>query len=148
MKSINTIQLIKPKELSSLSVKNKLPRDFANARRAKLGKPPIIHRNTKKQSEALRGLKDIDYFKKEGEKRYGMVFLRKENSERNKKVRAMFMTARKDIGDRTREMIDWWFDGRGEWCKYNPDNLFTESNIEEFLNTKPKKKYEPGKIHW
>jgi len=147
MKLNKEIQLIKPSELTRLMVSKKLPRDFANARRAKLGKTPIIHRNTKKQAETIKGLNDVEYFKKEGDRRHKMSFLGKEKSERNKRVRAMFISARKEIGDRTREMIDWWFDGRGEWCNYNPDNLFTESNIEEFLNTKPKKKYEKG-LHW
>jgi hypothetical protein len=62
-----------------------------------------------------------------------MQFLEYTNDKRNAIVLKLVMNAYEKIGD-LKELIDWWFEGEGEWADYEPEQCFSIKTIERFKN--------------
>jgi len=48
------------------------------------------------------------------------------------------------LGEETKDLIDWWLSGAGEWAEYEPEQCFSTRTIEKYLNSKNKKEEEGG----
>lgn len=119
------------------------PRGWANLRRRELGKEPIHTPRTGKQDEAIKALKMKDYFREQGFEQHGMQFFKVESKTREAVVTKLVINAYKTLGEKTKDLIDWWFKGDGEWADYEPEQCFSIRVIERFLN-KDNRKNEPG----
>ena len=79
----------------------------------------------------------IAYFKQVGQEQHGMQFLEYSNEKRNNIIRKLVISAYGTVGN-LKHLIDWWFEGNGEWAEYEPEQCFSEKTIERFKNTQPK----------
>lgn len=129
----------KEEELSNESIPSKTLKNFRDQRRIESGRPPMTPRkSTEKQKAFMAAAKTgIDYFKAQGQEQHGMQFLEYTNDKRNAIVLKLVMNAYEKIGD-LKELIDWWFQGEGEWADYEPERCFSIKTIERFKNTQPK----------
>lgn len=116
------------------STKPTTPRGWTNLRREESGKEPLRTPRTEKQDDALRFLKMKDYFKTQGYEQHGMQFFLVENKKREAAVTKLLKTADEILGERTKDLIDWWFSGEGDWSGYEPEQCFMSKTIERFLN--------------
>lgn len=127
--------------LSNESIPSKTYKGFRDQRRIESGRPPMTPRkSTEKQKAFMAAAKTgIDYFKAQGQEQHGMQFLEYTNDKRNAIVLKLVMNAYEKIGD-LKELIDWWFQGEGEWADYEPERCFSIKTIERFKNKQPKQK--------
>ena len=123
------------------SIPSKTYKGFRDQRRIESGRPPMTPRkSTEKQKAFMAAAKTgIDYFKAQGQEQHGMQFLEYTNDKRNAIVLKLVMNAYEKIGD-LKELIDWWFQGEGEWADYEPERCFSIKTIERFKNKQPKQK--------
>lgn len=128
-------------KLSNESIPSKTYKGFRDQRRIESGRPPMTPRkSTEKQKAFMAAAKTgIDYFKAQGQEQHGMQFLEYTNDKRNAIVLKLVMNAYEKIGD-LKELIDWWFQGEGEWADYEPERCFSIKTIERFKNKQPKQK--------
>lgn len=110
----------------------KTKQDIAKQKGLKLKKA----KQSLNQMDSVRRLKVIDCFRETADKN-GFDLLSNPSETRNKVLLKMIKDNWKRCDDWT-ELINWWFDGAGEWCGYSPENCFREKTIEEFKNNKPK----------
>lgn len=107
---------------------------------------------TVKQRQTFDGLRLIDHFKNKGKEK-GLTFMEeitlgtidggfetqkvKDLNTRNQKLRMILIEAVKKLGyDKCIEMVDWYFNGNGEYSGYSPEGLFNSVTIEKFNNKK------------
>lgn len=110
-------------------------KNFRNARRAEIGKKPMTPRKqSEKQKLFISAAKTgIEYFKQQGYEQHGMQFLEYTNDKRNAIILKLVISAYEKIGDLT-GLIDWWFQKKGEWAEYAPEQCFSIKTIERFKN--------------
>jgi hypothetical protein len=122
-------------KLSNESVSHKTLKEYRDLRRQQIGNPPMTPRkSTEKQKAFMAAAKSgIEYFKAQGQEQHGMQFLEYTNDKRNAIVLKLVMNAYEKIGD-LKELIDWWFEGEGEWADYEPEQCFSIKTIERFKN--------------
>lgn len=102
--------------------------------------PYTPRKKSSKQEEFAEAMKVLDYFKEQGHEQHGMMFMQVRDESRNKKVRAQIVRIVKEVGtEKCKELIDYWFEGEGEWARYEPEQCFTTRSIEAFLNKNNKK---------
>jgi hypothetical protein len=120
-------------------------REFANERRAEIGKPPI---KPKPQSTAQEintaVLLLITYFRERVQSEHRELhILEKRDESRNKKIARLLKSCYEFFSydsEKIKEMIEWWIEGAGEWCDYRPENCFMTTSCEDFMNKDKKKK--------
>jgi len=101
----------------------------------KIGAKYTPRKKTKKQEEMMEAFKVIDYFKQEGHSQHGMMFFAVKDDSRNKRIRKQISRISEEIGfDKCKEMIDYWFEGEGDFFQYEPEQCFTTKMTEKFLN--------------
>lgn len=126
-------------------LKEKTLKEFRNQRRVESGRLPMTPRKmTDKQVNINTAFKAIEYFKQKGYSEHGMMFLEVKNEKRNSIVRKLIIEANKNV-ENLNDLIDWWFDGAGEFWSYEPEQCFSVKSIERFKNNKVKgggKRYE------
>jgi hypothetical protein len=92
---------------------------------------------TEKQQKAIDAFKGIlDYFRERGQNEHGMQFFQVKDESRNAAVRklAIRMYETLESAEECQKMIDWWFEGAGEWAQYEPENMMASKTIEKFIN--------------
>lgn len=117
----------------NLKPKPNSPRGWANLRRSEIGKPPIRTPRSEKQVETFEALKWKDYFRDQGYAQHGMQFFKVESKKRESAVSKLIIEANKNVED-IKGLIDWWFEGNGEWAQYEPEQCFMGKTIERFIN--------------
>jgi len=139
------------KEMSVYSLidkKPRSPREFANARRAELGEPPLKIEMTEKQREWFVRAKLVDYFKDKINIRHSKDYfshpddiadIKKENSKITKNIKAFFSRCDKN-SEKAKEVIDWFSGEDGEWCGWKPQGCFRKDTVVDFENRKKPKK--------
>ena len=100
-------------------------------------------KKTDKQEIAVKALLAVTHFKNEMLTVHGMVFLKKDN-ERNKKVVKLAKGVYEEIGEDITGLIDWFVLEDNDWCKYKPENCFSDVAVEQYLN---KDKGSSSKMH-
>ena len=119
---------------SFFSGKPRTEKGWRDLRRAELGKPPTRTPRTKKQDEVFAALTWKDYFREQGYEIHGMQFFRVHNEKREKVISKLIISAYEAVDSKIGELIDWWFEGAGEWAQYEPEQCFSSKTLEKFLN--------------
>lgn len=99
---------------------------------------------SEKQRAQISTLRLMDYFRDMAMELHRLSYLNRD-AERNTKIKKQMETAISYFHEETRLFIDWWFDGAGEWCSYEPEACFTNRTYREYQNKeviadKPNKK--------
>lgn len=127
---------------NTYSKKPRSPREFTNARRADLGKPPLQPKRTEKQDLALDALKLIDYFKQQFYEMHGEgvdAYFRGDSSENSKMVK-LAKACVVFLGRDARAYVDDWLAGKGEFFSYDPSNAWSNSQMSKWKASKTMKK--------
>lgn len=130
------------KNPNTYSKKPRSPRDFTNARRADIGKPPIQPKRTEKQDIAVQALKLIDYFKQQFYEMHGEgvdSYFRGDSSENSKMVK-LAKGCVVFLGGDARAYVDDWLAGKGEFFSYDPSNAWSNSQMSKWKASKTMKK--------
>lgn len=118
--------------------KPRTPREFANARRAELGKPPLQPNRTEKQDLAVQALKLIDYFKQTFYEKHGEGVDAyfggdpEENGKYTKLAKACILLLGKD----SERYVEEWIGGLGEFFQYDPSNCWSSSQMRKWKVSK------------
>ena len=88
---------------------------------------------TPKQKAALPILLLMDYFRDEVKRLHNLSYLHREE-DRNAKVRKQIDSAYSRFQEETRLFVDWWLNGGGAWCNYEPEACFTNRAFREYEN--------------
>jgi len=149
-KENNTKETIQKKESKnknfSTTPKPNTEKGWRDVRRVEAGKEPSKTPRSEKQIETFEALKWKDYFREQGHSQHGMQFFKVKNEKREKVVSKLVITAAKEVD--MKGLIDWWFEGAGEWAEYEPEQCFSSKTLERFLNKdKAKKKNESEDIY-
>lgn len=110
----------------------KTPRNFLNQRRQDIGKEPMRTPRSEKQVQTFEALKWKDYFRDQGSVQHGMEFFKVTGDKREKVVSKLIINAHGQVN--LKELIDWWFEGEGEWAGYEPEQCFAGKTLERFMN--------------
>ena len=89
-------------------------------------------------------MKLMDYFRDQVMAEHHLSYLNR-SEDRNPKIKKQVESAYSRLGEETKEFIDWWVAGGGEWANYEPEACFTPRVYREYenravLGDKPKKK--------
>lgn len=135
-KENNTKETIQKKESKnknfSPTLKPNTEKGWRDVRRVEAGKEPSKTPRSEKQIETFEALKWKDYFREQGHSQHGMQFFKVKNEKREKIVSKLVIAAAKEV--EMKELIDWWFEGAGEWAEYEPEQCFSSKTLERFLN--------------
>ena len=126
---------------STHSLSGKKPnteKGWRDQRRAEIGKEATRTPRSEKQTETFSALKWKDYFRDQGSEQHGMQFFKVKNEKREKIVSKLVITASKEVD--MKGLIDWWFEGAGEWAEYEPEQCFSSKTLERFINKDKGKK--------
>ena len=123
---------------NTYSKKPHSPREFTNARRADLGKPPLQPKRTEKQDIALQALKLIDYFKQQFYEMHGegVDSYFRGNSSENGKLTKLAKECVLFLGSEAKAYVDDWLAGRGEFFAYDPSNAWSRSQMSKWKASK------------
>jgi len=88
---------------------------------------------TPKQKAAIPILLLMDYFRDEVKRLHNLSYLHREE-DRNAKVRKQIDSAYSRFQEETRLFVDWWLNGGGAWCNYEPEACFTNRAFREYEN--------------
>lgn len=88
---------------------------------------------TPKQKAALPILLLMDYFRDEVKRLHNLSYLHREE-DRNAKVRKQIDSGYSRFQEETRLFVDWWLNGGGAWCNYEPEACFTNRAYREYEN--------------
>lgn len=135
--------------------KPRSPREWANLRRAEIGKGPIRPKQSEKQLNSVGALLLADYFKEKSYSEHGLTFLahdedRKSVESANGKLRKLMSAFYKRCDydtSKARSVIDWFISGEGEWCGYAPENCFRSEIVARFENKDVKTSESKGKMY-
>lgn len=119
---------------------------FLNAARERLGKPPMIHRSTPKQTDFLKRSKLVEIFKVKVNTANGKNYfthpidikdIEKENSKINSMIKIFWERCDRDLAKAT-EVISWFAGDYGEFCSWKPSVCFRKETVADYENNKPK----------
>lgn len=127
-----------PNTYPNIPPKPRSPREFANARRAELGKPPLKPKRTEKQDVAIQALKLIDYFKQQFYEMHGegVDSYFRGNSSENGKLTKLAKECVLFLGSEAKSYVDDWLAGRGEFFAYDPSNAWSRSQMSKWKASK------------
>ncbi len=66
----------------------------------------------------------MDYFRDEAKRRYHLSYLEHEE-ERDPRIKKQIKALVGILDKEMQSFIDWWLDGAGKWCNYDPKLCFT-----------------------
>jgi hypothetical protein len=66
----------------------------------------------------------MDYFRDEAKRRHKLLYLDREHCRNDPKIRKQIKAMTGVLGNEMKSFIDWWFDGTGAWCNYDPEPCF------------------------
>lgn len=121
-------------KISHPSKKPNTEKGWRDLRRKEIGKEPTRTPRTDKQVRTFEVLKWKDYFREKGYEQHGMQFFLVDSKKREGAVSKLIIEADK-TGVDFKSLIDWWFEGNGEWAQYEPEQCFMGKTIERFMNT-------------
>ncbi len=112
----------------------KTPRGFLNQRRIESGRPPMEKKEmTEAQLKSLKVDKPMRYFHDKGVE-MGYEYLEVEDEQANKKFRGMARAFLTRYPENWKEVIEWWFTGKNEWCDFHPSGFFAVTTWMKFDN--------------
>lgn len=132
-------------ESTRMNKKPRSPREFANARRAELGKPPLHQPpRTEKQDLAVKALKLIELFKKTFYEKHGegVDTYFGGDSEENGKYIKLAKACVLLLGEDSEQYVRDWIGGLGEFFQYDPSNCWSESQMKKWKVSKKIKQNE------
>ena len=96
--------------------------------------PRAVSPKQQKMQDVFFGV--INHFKQAGYTMHGMQFFKVQDARREKAVRMLATRAFDTLGSisECKALIDWWFEGEGEWAQYEPENCFSSKTMERFIN--------------
>lgn len=115
---------------------------FRDQYRIRAGKPPMIKRNSPKQSAFLKRSSLIEIFKSAvnsaNDKSYfshpdDIADLEKENSKLNGMIKVFFSRCDEDI-EKAKKVIEFYAGEYGEWCSWKPSMCFRKETVQDYEN--------------
>lgn len=126
---------------------------FRDQYRLRAGKPPMIKRNSPKQSAFLKRSSLIEIFKSAVNSAHDKSYfshpddiadLDKENSKLNGMIKIFFSRCDEDL-EKAKKVIEFYAGEYGEWCNWKPSQCFRKETVQDFENGygKAKKQNKP-----
>lgn len=137
----NYIYLIGKNKNFFTSLMNNLSH-FRDQYRIRGGKPPMIKRNTPRQSAFIKRSSLIHYFQEKVNKSHSKSYfthpydisdLEKENSKLNGMIKIFFLRCDEDT-EKAKQVIDFFSGDYGEWCNWKPSQCFRKETVQDFEN--------------
>lgn len=115
---------------------------FRDQYRARIGKPPMLHRNSQKQSAFLQRSKLVDIFKGKVNPVHNTTYfthpddikdIEKENAKINAQIKIFFSRCDEDL-DKATKVIEFYAGEYGEWCNWKPSICFRKETVQDYEN--------------
>jgi hypothetical protein len=137
-KASSSIHRIHTENTTGSSFK-KTPRNFLNQRRIEAGKEPMAPKAlSEKQLLVIKHDAVIRYFHRQGVE-MGYEYLSEEDEAANKKFLPLARALMVRYPEKWKELVDWWFLGKNEWCDFHPSGFFSINTWLKFENRNNKK---------